>query len=685
MSKTALIETLTGSKNTMTFYGLPVQGGFDITAQSSLVVSANSSTYPINISSVIKYTCLGTHKELVTTTGHSDLRGMNVSYIAGDSGSINIPLLRDAVAKNSAVPSAVRGSWINEVMRVACADSHVTFIYNMLVSWYKAVLYQSSTPAHRTGRSQPTGGDIRHATITLRLLNYQDTHVRVTCQADEAAVVGVDVTLAPPSRYDGGVIDQYHMGVSAQPRSNVIFLPAISDEATGWFISHVEGRDMPSDLNFEFTIPGVDLSDVLVHMSDATAPRGTDPNLFDWTNSDKMWLYISSYVKLNRVESHFAAAYELFGSLAYRPLAESAEGFIYSRHATRVYLPDMKFYRGRYTLLLEGDPWEVPHEALDLVLKVQSEVHSHIAACAFANYVSHIGSAAAAGEGMLVYDDLPNGLDASRFTNIWTTQASAQHSGGLSAVLGRDFPTHFTAQVGVIYPLSEPFKTRYPHAVPATTGADTTGFDLTGAGLYPRHFTLPASLAQIYGHASAALTMLTHCQASSSVVSNTRDKILTYEEALVTAVVWRLAGYNPRFRDVQTGLQVAPYGSLNAMGIVPGSLTFIPKIDTTYGLLPFNARNGSPVIPQPHSAMDSGGFKVTMRTDAYAMTVPGNRHSLINTNYRRPRELKRVEIRVPAGGNTPDAKTTVPARDNTIKEVQDFHMEQKANPDTPAQ
>jgi hypothetical protein len=300
-----------------------------------------------------------------------------------------------------------------------------------------------------------------------------------------------------------------------------------------------------------------------------------------------------------------------------------------------------------------------------MLLRVGVEAHAVLAMAGVSNYVAHIGAVSTAFEGLLVEDDLQLAISRGIHANAYMDKASEQRAACIYAVLGREVQTSLTSGMGVRYPVRQYAEmTRYPHAVKATPEADVTGFDFNDSGLsHGGTLVLPASPALLYGHCSEQLTALTAFTASYSItMPNGRDTIMQLEDAYRLANVYRAAGYDPEFIDVQTGDAVRPFSSLKALAVQLSSLRYKPRFATTYQVSQFKVRNADRLqrLPTPDIFMDLSGMNVSANTGSYCMEEFGRRGVSVMTNYRRAREMKRISVRVSAGVTIGEVKVARP-------------------------
>lgn len=308
----------------------------------------------------------------------------------------------------------------------------------------------------------------------------------------------------------------------------------------------------------------------------------------------------------------------------------------------------------------------VPHDSHNIMLRAGADAHALLAMAGVSNYIAHLGAVAVVNEGLMVE---PNFVLASQFalhSNTFMERPSEHRAACIYAVLGREVFTHFTSGIGVIYPtVAYAQMARYPFAQPSSLTADISGFDLTAQGLWHGgRLAMPASPALLYGKVSDQLTALAHCRPMQSwSFSNGVDSILSLEEAYTLANVYRLAGYDAEFADVQTGMTVRPFSSLKAMSVSLGSMNFNARLNTTYQVVHFRGRNPERLsrLPTPEVFMAMGGLSVSTDTRGYVMEVPGVRNQTIHTTYRRARELKRIQVRVATGSAIEQVQVTRPA------------------------
>nr|UYL95652.1 MAG: capsid protein [Tonghua Totiv tick virus 1] len=664
MSYATAIETVGGFAALTRFKAMPNDGHFGVSSSTDIRVNAGGLTYPIDISSVVNFSCIDFAKVLRVVDGHSDLRGINKRLIKSDMDTIDTAALRSYVSKAYTVKTDLRAGWVYSAEYVPPADSHVTLIYGMLSSWYKALLW---THANANGKATKATSTTP-ARVTMLRDNYKDSHVTVTRQQDEAAQTTIEIDIGEPNDVDPAGDDfvfAFSFNAMATDRDEVVLLPHLSSKAYTWYIKHVAPKTTTSEFNFDIKLPGIEPHKLSVRTTSGNDPVYAVSEDLDWTDAASMWSWLSAYVVENRVESHFAAAFEIFSSVVYRPIADTAEGFLFSTLDTEIVLPRPRYYRARFPGLLEDDPWMVPAEAHSMLLRVGIEAHAVLGMAGVSNYVAHIGAVATAMEGTLVESDLNLAIARGIHSNPYMDKASEQRAACIYAVLGREVQTALTSGMGVRYPVREyGDMVRYPNARKTAESSDVTGFDINSAGIAPGgQLVLPASPALLYGHCSEQLTALSAFTANLGFsLPNGRDSILQLEEAFKLANVYRAAGYDPEFVDVQTGQLVRPFSSLKALAVQLSSMRYKPEYATTYQVAGFKIRNADRLqrLPTPEVFMDMSTINVTINTGSYNMEEFGRRGVSVVTNYRRAREMKRISVRVSGGVTIGEVKVARP-------------------------
>jgi len=625
-------------------------------------------------------------KEVKTVVGHHDVRGINKRFVRADIDTVDTVALRTFVAKAYAVKTDLRTSWTYSAEYTPPVDSHVAFILNMLISWYKAVLWQAG---RATGKSRPAENGVC-ATVVLTRYNYADSHVIVSRLQDEAAKVQVEVDIDEPSFVDPAgddPVDNFSFNARSPERQEVVLLPSISESAYTWYIKHLVPRRNTTALNFDITVPGVSIANLALRTTSGNDPQYADSSALNWTDAESMWYWLASYVTENRVESHFAMAFELLSALAYRPVADTAEGFLYSTLPTVAHIPQPHYYRARFPGLLEEEPWMVPHDAHDMLLKAGADAHALLAMAGLTNYIAHIGVTATLIEGHLAEPNAKLAAMFAKHAHLHMERPVEHRAGGVFTVIGRETRTHFASGCGVVYPtdqlLSAP---RWPFARKTSDDADTYGFDINEAGLSAAdRFILPASPALLYGKASEQLTALCHCRPMQVwSLDRGRDTELSVESAYSLANIYRLAGYDTAVSVVQTGDYIKPYSCLSAMSLAFDSFRFNARINTTYMFEGCYPRNPERCLrlPSPEVFFDMGKLNATLTTGHYVMESPDHRGTTITTNYRRARQMKRVEVRI-AGGQVLNETIVSKPRPIAHEQQSGFGGEGESNLDAP--
>nr|QIP68085.1 coat protein [Erysiphales associated totivirus 22] len=269
--------------------------------------------------------------------------------VCGDISGYNKKLLDshgfvdlDAViteCTRSAMSTKLPASKIRNVnATVADCDSQEAFLYNMLVSWFKAYL-----------------SDADNSSFTIKAKAFSDTHLRL-----------------PMANGNGDIDYEVRLGVPAPTRTNkVYFTPR--DETNYWerpyvvkfsarssaqqafYLAHVLGRESQHVLNAEFDIDSLPIGNTLFESVGEDLPEKIDFSSIEWTNYRLMEMWIRDYVVLNRCYVAYAAALDLLGALAYQPMPSFHESMWWNNLDLRVHLAPFAPTRARIPNFADGE------------------------------------------------------------------------------------------------------------------------------------------------------------------------------------------------------------------------------------------------------------------------------------------------------------------------------------------
>jgi hypothetical protein len=172
-----------------------------------------------------------------------------------------------------------------------------------------------------------------------------------------------------------------------------------------------------------------------------------------WGSPDVLWLWIMDYVRLNRVEQAFAAAFELLGVVATQPRPSYQESSVWHKAVINVNLAQFSPVRARVPSNLRGEPNIPDMNATSIMVDETRAPSNYLIVSAVLNYASWVGIyglVANHSRDMMRWQDAVSGYDSE--LAILNTPES--HSALISLITGKEIFTCLNTNCHVTYDLS---------------------------------------------------------------------------------------------------------------------------------------------------------------------------------------------------------------------------------------
>jgi len=221
-------------------------------------------------------------KTSVTRKGHSDYSGMNRQYIS-EQGIFDPGMALSEFARSGLEKRVVRETTLSILTKQTQADSHEAFIYNMLITWVKAYLYNLSGD---------TDGILR-----IKRMPYTDSHIKIPIKGDIEEHMD-EYELGPPIEFD----DEFEINWDLRNATNywnrpyVLHYNGTTREQENFYLLHVLGRNINTSLHCDVGIPGLDTSLLLLDPINGRESVPGIPTISNWTQHVKFWSWIMDYV-----------------------------------------------------------------------------------------------------------------------------------------------------------------------------------------------------------------------------------------------------------------------------------------------------------------------------------------------------------------------------------------------------
>jgi hypothetical protein len=409
-------------------------------------------------------------------------------------------------------------------------DSQESFIYNMLVSWFKARIYKDM------------GG--KNGKVSVGQSAYKDSHVGIGI-AGSYADRTIEIELGSPVAYDDEEITYVQ-----RTAENYWSLPYVlrytstNISQVSFYIIHVLGRSGQSGLACDIPIPGLELKNVLLDPVGSVATNSFSEEAVPWDQPERLWLYIMDYVRLNRLEQAFSAALELLGAVCSQPMPSYQESALWNNMVTTINLSRFSPTRARVPANLIGEPYSHDTTAIEFVMEETRSPANFLTVSAVLNYTAWVG----------IFGLFSNyAEDCSQWRNAFCAMSDElavlntvdARAALVSLVTGKELVTCFNANCYLSYDTS-------PMANVVSLEAD----EVFEPGYDPiiRFDTVPAyvSGSLIIGSVATNIKGLAHLQPDQSFAVD-RYGSCSPGEAIILANTYRMFGHEARLEHPQSG------------------------------------------------------------------------------------------------------------------------------------
>jgi hypothetical protein len=251
------------------------------------------------------------------------------------------------------------------------------FLFNMLVSWYKAVLYSDTKGSEGKFYVTQSPFEDSHAVIGIR---GQDVEVRH------------EIELGPPvSDFNSGVPFDMRKHTTYWDKSYVMLISNKSSAQGSFYLAHTFGRSGDSALNVDIPLPSIEHSSFAFEGTSGDIRTAIDLESVPWDRHDLIWSWIKDYVVLNRLENAFAATFELFSAISSQPMPSYHESAHWHKSELEVHLPMFTPCRARLPANLIGEAYTGSSDAIDFQITESNSPRKYLLNAAIINYTMWMG------------------------------------------------------------------------------------------------------------------------------------------------------------------------------------------------------------------------------------------------------------------------------------------------------
>jgi hypothetical protein len=666
-----------------------VLGAYDLAADLTVRVESGGAVNNATTRGSVTFTATGMSANVETISNYTDARGLDASLLTTE-GVLDKAKLKTVVSKGKGVNSAAMQDFYNHIDSMSTSDSSTALVLCMLQSYSLAAVGSATQQVYDNSKKQYTatgrhpaylnadGGADRNTIdlanpdggVKLLVKEYRDTHVRVTATEGGATFSTVDIGYGPPndtdpSGPDGNRPQTYVAGsVHNADHTNVPVIPWAGPEANTFYLLHFLGRDNAgaSPANFLFDVPGVRVDRLAFRWSDGIDHNGAAdyaaPGDVPWNDPEWIYARIASYVTTSRCEHDLSTGLELVGRTCFYPEGGTAEGHTYKKYPLHVHVPAPAYIRGKYKELLGGVPYKSNKEAVELIIQDSRTIYRNIVAGGYLNYCSLAGLWGIYWEHTLSHRSKSVATSFAESDNPPMLDPEHQMNYGYGVLFGENQQSRTPGGIGVTYDMRAYIIGGKHSFVVAEPDGDTEDFHIEGLQLVTTETAhCPVGLLLLYGKVADTFAGFKHLRASISFTGLNADSVLTIEEALSVANIYRLFGFEITFRQTNGGQEAfAPWSAIHSHALQPDSIAFDPKYQTHYIVENEELRvNYGSRTPGLLSAMHNGELTYTVSQHHLRNMMPLSSKVAIATQYRVTRKAATPTIRVIAAGTVAQA------------------------------
>nr|UYL95667.1 MAG: capsid protein [Nanning Totiv tick virus 3] len=508
-------------------------GNFSITNTILTTVDYGFNKFSVNSTDRTDFATTGLKANVNYVDSVTDYSGFNKKYI-NDDGTYNFVA---AMAEFATVPFGKKVTREEQQMLLLGtdgADSHDAFILNMLISWYLARMYVDS--------------GCTDGILKVRHAGFSNTHVKQTLWGMPDTTIEHELS-APNTE-----TDELHMVFRSQTnfwqQPYVLRYNAGSPAQTAFYILHCLGRSGQSALNVDIPLSGIDMSQMVLDPVGGVQHFGIDYNSVAWTKPDVMWQWILEYVRLNRVETAFAAAFEVLCTISAQPVGSYHESVFWHSAVPNVNLSVFKPTRARISTNLVGEAYRTDTGTDEFTAESTLHPENFLYNAAVYNYMFWLAVPALAHAASADYQD-PFDVFAGGHEYLNVLSSVGAQAAVISALYGKEIPTFSTAAAYVTWDLT---------ALQSPV-IDPCYVDGTGTGSQRLHTVPPfVSGSLVIGTPTADLPYIRHLYQRGQYTIPTKP-MFEMEDAIQFATVMRAFGYDTVATIRNTTTVVRPYST----------------------------------------------------------------------------------------------------------------------------
>nr|QED43018.1 hypothetical protein [Uromyces totivirus D] len=556
------LNTLANLYSNKNFAVAFIKGQFSLLNRTfATIVAGDASAAPVNVDLRLKtsFQIAGRKKRVALDDTANDYSGYNKKFI-NDAGMYMPDAAINEFAATDFGKRVITKDIEAKLASLVSRDYHVAFLYNMLISWGRAMLYKSDGEINRD--------EDGYHILKVKVNNYSDSHVLMSGMYPDDHTIEIpldtpfsEMNLAPHVRTAENYFNH----------SYVMHYDASTPAKETFYLLHACGRDQTSALNFDIPIPTFQIADAAVDRINAhdNAIRIDQSNI-PYHKPEILWDWIIDYVRINRLEDQFASTMELFSAMSFQPDPSTAEASVWLKTELVAVLSPFSPTRARIRVNLTDEPYNPSPETAAFVFDSSLQASNFFVEAAMYNYLMWYGLYA------LLHDEARNRSDwRSVFTSVsdhlHNLTTPEMRAFCIANVTGQQIPTYMTTGCGFYVDLSMMDDAR---AMPISVDKE---------GRYPNMsipinaIYAPVSGSLLLGALAGELEVVQHLKSNFSFTGMGIGSYAYPEEELLKLVsIYRLAGNEVVLRNDRTDQRIIPYANVSECVIEPASVFFDP-------------------------------------------------------------------------------------------------------------
>ncbi|QGY72631.1 putative coat protein [Plasmopara viticola lesion associated toti 3] len=546
--QTSFIESIATTGFSKEFEPRFEQGRFTLVNRSVAKANQGGHEYATNLELSTNFQIAGMKPTARAGLPETDLSGINKKYI-DDSGVYNMNLALDEFTRKAPGMRMTRIEAEAFAKSSITTDSHEAFIYNMLVSWIKALIYND------------TSG--KEGKFHVKQSAYSDSHVTVGVKGQVSDVLH-EIELGPPVQdYNSETPFVMRNSTNYWLSPYVIRISNKSVKQAAFYYSHTFGRDGDSPLNVDIPIPGLDMHQTLIEPTAGSLPAIVDFEEVPWDRPDIIWTWIKDYVSLNRVEGAFASAFETLASVHSQPMPSYQESAHWHKSKQNLTLAPFTPTRARIPGNLEGEPYSEDLNARDFILDDTSSPRKYLMTSAVATYMSWMGLYAIVDNYSRECVDWRTAFITGDEEMGVLTQLHAR-AALISIIVGKDVTTCMTQNCHISYDIS------------AMADQDEVIFDIVHEELYPMSVKLEGPVPYVSGSlllgaVSCDVLAMRHLHSIIEAESDDRGT-MSVQDGMNLVHIYRLFGHEVELQHSRSGEVYKLFSSYKECVVSPSLL-----------------------------------------------------------------------------------------------------------------